>query len=553
MTYLNYITLAGGIGMFLYGIKIMGEGLELAAGNKLKKLLEKITSNKIVAVLVGATITALIQSSAATTVMVVGFVNTGLMQLSQAVGVIMGANIGTTMTSVLISLNLSDFAPIFLLFGVVLIMFSKKKTVKFVGQVITGFGLLFLGIHTMSSSMAPLKDSVTFQGFLTKATNPIYGIVIGFIITAIMQSSSASIGVLQSMAIQGIVPIGFSAFVLYGQEIGSCVPTLISTIGTKTNSKRAAMIHLLFNCFGALLFILITMFTPYLEWIKGITDNQVVQISIMHILFKVINTVVLLPFSDWLVKLSCKIVPEKDGVQNELALEYLDDHILTTPPIAVLQAGRETLRMASLARNNLSIAANMLLKSDLKNFDEVMRTEELINFLNHKITHYLVKINALEISREDAKYIGRLFHVVNDIERIGDHAQNIAEAAENEIEEKIVLSDTAKRELLQMLGAVLKLLDEAIVTFEAQQLDVTKAKKIERLEEEIDSLKDAYQMSHIERLNNGECGVKAGMLFINTLTDFERVGDHAENIAWAVNEKPDKREILESEMQVDAE
>ncbi|MCR4563042.1 MAG: Na/Pi cotransporter family protein [Clostridiales bacterium] len=543
MTYLNYIALAGGIGMFLYGIKIMGEGLELAAGNKLKKMLEKITSNKIVAVLVGATITALIQSSAATTVMVVGFVNTGLMQLSQAVGVIMGANIGTTMTSVLISLNLSDFAPIFLLTGVVLIMFSKKKTVKFVGQVITGFGLLFLGIHTMSSSMAPLKDSATFQGFLTKATNPLYGIVIGFIITAIMQSSSASIGVLQSMAIQGIVPIGFSAFVLYGQEIGSCVPTLISTIGTKTNSKRAAIIHLLFNCFGAVMFIVITMFTPYLEWIKSITDSQVVQISIMHILFKVVNTVVLLPFSNWLVKISCKLIPEKEGEETELTLEYLDDHILTTPPIAVLQAGRETLRMAFLARNNLSIAANMLLKNDLKNFDEVMRTEELINFLNHQITHYLVKINALEISREDAKYIGRLFHVVNDIERIGDHAQNIAEAAANENEEKIILSETAKSEMRNMLETVLKLLDESIASFEAQELDITKARYIEQLEDETDALKDAYQMSHIERLNNGECGMRAGMLFINTLTDFERVGDHAENIAWAVEHKPSKQEM----------
>ncbi len=543
MTYLNYITLAGGIGMFLYGIKIMGEGLELAAGNRLKKMLEKITSNKIVAVLVGATITALIQSSAATTVMVVGFVNTGLMQLSQAVGVIMGANIGTTMTSVLISLNLSDFAPIFIFLGVALLTFSKKKTVKFVGQIITGFGLLFLGIHTMSSSMAPLKDDPAFQGFLTKATNPLYGIIIGFVITAILQSSSASIGVLQSMAIQGIVPIQFSAFVLYGQEIGSCVPTLISSIGTKTNSKRAAIIHLLFNCFGAAMFILITCFTPYISWIEKITDNKVVQIAIMHILFKVINTVVLLPFSNWLVKLSKKIIPDKDGSENTLTLEYLDDHILTTPPIAVLQAGRETLRMASLARNNLSVAANMLLKNDIKSFDEVMQTEELINFLNHKITHYLVKINALEISREDAKYIGRLFHVVNDIERIGDHAQNIAEAALNENEEKLILTDTAKSEMKHMLETVLKLLDEAIATFEAQELSFDKAKYITQLEDETDALKDAYQMSHIERLNNGECEMRAGMLFVNTLIDFERVGDHAENIAWAVKQKPTKQEM----------
>jgi phosphate:Na+ symporter len=295
------------------------------------------------------------------------------------------------------------------------------------------------------------------------------------------------------------------------------------------------------------MFIAITCFTPYTSWIAKITDNQVVQISIMHILFKLVNTLVLLPFSNLLVKLSCKIIPEKEGGENELTLEYLDDHILTTPPIAVAQAGKETMRMAMLARNNLSLAGSALINNDLKNVESIMQTEELINFLNHQITRYLVKINALEISREDAKYIGRLFHVVNDIERIGDHAQNIAEAAMSETNDNLVLTETAKNELKNMLDTVLRLLDKSVAIFEQQKLDIETAKKIEALEDETDALKDAYQMSHIERLNNGECEMRAGMLFINTLVDFERVGDHAENIAWAVKEKPTKQEMVDAQ------
>lgn len=543
MTYLNYIALAGGIGMFLYGIKIMGEGLELAAGNKLKKLLEKITSNRIIAVLVGLAVTALIQSSAATTVMVVGFVNAGLMNLLQAVGIIMGANIGTTMTSVLIALDLSSIAPVFLFIGVVMMTFSKKKMVKHIGQIIAGFGLLFLGIKTMSGAMEPLRDNQTFRNLIATGSNPLVGVLIGFVVTAVMQSSSASIGVLQAMAVQGLVPIGFASYVLYGQNIGSCVTTMLSAAGTKTNSKRAAVIHLLFNCIGTAIFILITMFTPFTKWIEMLTDNTVVQISLVHIIFNVVCTCIMLPAAKLLVKAACFLVPEKANEQGSFSLEYLDERILTTSPLAVAQAGKETMRMAMLARNNFSLASRALLDSDKTNIEDIMETEELINFLNHNITRYLVKINALDISREDAKYIGRLFNVVNDIERIGDHAQNLVEAASAAIEEGQKVSPQAKKELEEMQRTVLRLLDGSIEAFEKQNLDVETAKRLNALEEEVDNLKDAYQMAHIERLNNGECETHAGMLFVNTIIDFERIGDHATNIEWAVKVKPTKEQM----------
>ena len=475
--------------------------------------------------------------------MVVGFVNAGLMNLLQAVGIIMGANIGTTMTSVLIALDFSSISPIFIFVGVVMMLFSKKKLVKHIGQIIAGFGLLFFGIKSMSTAMAPLGENQTFRNLIATGSNPLVGILIGFVVTAIMQSSSASIGVLQAMAMQGLVPISFAAYVLYGQNIGACVVTMLSSVGTKTNSKRAAVIHLLFNCIGTVIFVLITMFTPFTHWIEMITPNAVVQISIVHVTFNVICTIIMLPASKLLVKLACWLVPEKENEQSELSLEYLDERILTTPPLAVAQAGKEVMRMAMLARNNFSLASKALFDSDKTNIQSIMDTEELINFLNHNITRYLVKINALDISREDAKYIGRLFHVVNDIERVGDHAQNLAEAAEAAIESGQKVSPAAKKELEHMQKTVLTLLDGSIEVFDKQELDVESAKRLNALEDEVDNLKDAYQMTHIERLNSGECETHAGMLFVNTLIDFERIGDHATNIAWAVKQKPTAEEM----------
>lgn len=529
----NFLLFAGGIGLFLFGIKFMGDGLELAAGSKLKKLLEVLTSNRFLAVLVGFVVTAVIQSSSATTVMVIGFVNAGLMNLAQAVGVIMGANIGTTVTSVLIALDLTDIAPLAIFIGVILMIFFKKKMTTHIGQIICGFGLVFLGMSTMSSSMEPLRDFQPFQDFIINAKNPFMGVMIGLVMTAIIQSSSATIGILQALASQNLVPIEFAVYVLFGMNIGTCVTALISTAGTKVNSKRAAVIHLLFNIIGTGIFMLISAYTPYIEWLKTLNDSTMVQISIAHIIFNVVSTVVLFPFANVLVKLSCRLVPGKEAADEEMHLKYLDERILNTPPFAIVQVGKEVKRMAEMAQKNFVAASNALIEMDVSNVEKIAEREKAINFLNHKITSYLIKINSLDLLENDSKYIGSLFHVVNDIERIGDHALNLSEAAQKSVEDKLTLSDKAKEELRDLFNTTQELLTGAIDAFDKQTLTVDESFKLYELEEHIDDLSDLYQNTHIVRLNNMECSTEAGMLFVNTITDFERVGDHAINIAFS--------------------
>lgn len=529
----NFLLFAGGIGLFLFGIKFMGDGLELAAGSKLKKLLEVLTSNRFLAVLVGFVVTAVIQSSSATTVMVIGFVNAGLMNLVQAVGVIMGANIGTTVTSVLIALDLTDIAPLAIFIGVILMIFFKKKMTTHIGQIICGFGLVFLGMSTMSSSMEPLRDFQPFQDFIINAKNPFMGVMIGLVMTAIIQSSSATIGILQALASQNLVPIEFAVYVLFGMNIGTCVTALISTAGTKVNSKRAAVIHLLFNVFGTGIFMLITAYTPYIEWLKTLSDSTMVQISIAHIIFNIVSTVILFPFANILVKLSCRLIPGKEAADEEMHLKYLDERILNTPPFAIVQVGKEVKRMAEMAQKNFVAASNALIDMDVSNVEKIAEREKAINFLNHKITSYLIKINSLDLLENDSKYIGSLFHVVNDIERIGDHALNLSEAAQKSVEDKLTLSDKAKEELRDLFNTTEELLIGAIDAFDKQTLTVDESFKLYELEEHIDDLSDLYQNTHIVRLNNMECSTEAGMLFVNTITDFERVGDHAINIAFS--------------------
>ena len=534
MSITNILSLAGGIGLFLFGIRIMGEGLENAAGSKLKRLLEVITSNRFLAVFVGFLVTAVIQSSSATTVMVVGFVNAGIMSLTQAVGVIMGANIGTTVTSVLIALNFSDIAPVAVLIGIILLMATKKTLSKNIGNIFIGFGLLFVGMSMMSSAMAPLRDFEPFQTFIVKATNPIAGILIGMVMTALIQSSSASIGILQALAMQGLVPLKFSIFVLFGQNIGTCITALLSTVGTKKNSKRAAVIHLLFNVLGTGIFVLIAMLTPYVSWIEKMTDDPVSQIAIAHIVFNVVSTIVMLPFVNMLVKLSCTIVPGKDESENELRCKYIDDRLLNTPPFAVMQVGNEVARMAQIARDNFCMGARALINRNDKDLDKVFENEDVINYLNHNITSYLVKLNALDITDNDSKYIANVFHAINDIERIGDHAMNLAEAAQRNIVDGLTISKTASDELKELFNSVITLVDRAIHAFNEQKLDPEEARELSELEEHIDDLTMECQDSHIFRLNRKECNTEAGMLYMNTITDFERVGDHAINIAFLI-------------------
>lgn len=539
MGILDFVVFLGGVGLFLYGIKIMGQGLEMAAGSKMKSLLDKVTSNKFMAVLIGVIITALIQSSSATTVMVVGFVNAGLMNLVQATGVIMGANIGTTVTSVLIALDLSTIAPVFVFGGAALLVFAKKKFLTHIGEILAGFGLLFLGMDTMSAAMTPLRDSQIFTDLMIKANNPIIAILVGLVFTAIIQSSSASIGILQALAIKGLVPIEFAVFVLFGQNIGTCVTALLSAAGSKTNSKRAAIIHLLFNALGTVIFVLISLFTPYIDLLKMISDDTVVQISAAHLIFNIVSTFILFPFSNKLVALSRRIIPDKeDRLSRAAQLSYLDERILSTPPLAVKQAGNEVMRMAELAKDNFLKAAKAFINIDDSQLDEIADTEEVINFLNHSITPYLVKINNLDISEQDSEYISSLFHAVTDIERIGDHATNLAEATIYRKENNPVLSDDAISELNVMMDNIEKLLDKSITIFKNQTATVEEAKEAVDLEEYIDDLHDESNNNHIKRMNKGKCDTKAGMLFINTITDFERVADHAINIAFYIHNPP---------------
>ena len=541
MSIANILSMAGGLGLFLFGIRTMGDGLENAAGAKLKRMLEVLTGNRFLAVLVGFVVTAIIQSSTATTVMVVGFVNAGMMTLAQAVGVIMGANIGTTVTSLLIALNFSSVAAASVLVGVILMLASKKTLVKNLGSIFTGFGLLFLGIDLMSDSMAPLRESAGFMNFIVAVSDsplrPLFGILLGIVMTAVLQSSSASVGVLQTLAMQGLVPLKFSVFVLFGQNIGTCLTALFSTVGAKKNSKRAAVIHLLFNLLGTGMFILIALLTPYIEWIEKISSDPMAQIAISHIVFNVVSTVVLFPFAKLLVKLSCLIVPGKDDSESEMHCRFIDDRLLNTPPFAVMQVGKEVARMAKLARDNFETSAYALINRSDKDLDKVMEKEEVINYLNHHITSYLVKLNALDITDSDSDYIARVFHAINDIERVGDHAINLAEAAQHNIGEGLKFSDPAREELNQLCGSVVTLLERSMAAFDNQSLSDNEAKELSDLEEHIDDLTLECQDSHIFRLNRKECNTEAGMLYLNTITDFERVGDHAINIAFLARSK----------------
>ncbi len=538
------INFLAGVAIFLFGIKIMSDGLEHVAENKMKSILSTLTKNKFMAVAVGALVTALIQSSTATTVMTVGFVNAGLMTLSQAAGVIMGANIGTTVTSILIALDFTNVSSVMLFLGVFVYIFVKKDVVKHAGQAFAGFGMMFMGLGLMSTAMEPLRDISAFKDFMTSATNPFLLILIGAVFSALIHSSAASIAILTTLASSGLVDIKQALFILYGLNIGTVITALFSALASKTNSKRTAIVHLLFNVFGTLLFVIIS-FIPsssgkgiYIDLLEMFTDNIVAQISAAHVIFNVGSTILLFPFSNLLIKLSCLIIKDKDDKENALSFEYYDERLLATPAVAVAQIGREVVRMASLSKKNFKIASESLINNDISSSEEILEREQLINYLNHNITSSLVKINKLDLDAQDAKYIGRLFRVVGDLERVGDHAVNILEAAESRYNEKLKLPSAANQELINIKDCVLELLDGSIDAFSNQELTVEEAVRLNTLEKCTDELKEQYTQNHIDRLNSQESETRAGIMFVNSLVDFERVGDHATNIAWAVKNKP---------------
>lgn len=542
----NILLAMGGLGLFLYGMKLMGDGLELAAGSRLRKMLEKLTTNRYLGALVGLVVTGIIQSSTAVSVMVVGFVNAEIMTLSQAIGVIMGANIGTTVTSILLSFKISTYAPIAIFIGAFMVVLCKKNNHKYAGQIIAGFGILFFGMSTMSGGLEPLADSPFFKDILTSVSNPFVGILVGVIFAAAIQSSSASVGVLQALGAVGALALPNAVYIIYGLNIGACSTAVISSIGATKAARRTAMAHVIFNTLGTILFTIITLLTPFISWVQQCTDYVPLQISIVHIVFNVLCTLLFLPMSNLLTKLACIIVPGEDETKEACRLKYIDSRLLQTPPIAVSQVTKEIERMGNLAKKNFGMAMDALLKKDTAMIENVEANEDVIDYLNQEITTYLVKINGLNLEDSDRVMIGSYYHVVSDMERIGDHCENICELAAMEIAKGESFSETALKEIAQMQKLVSSIIENSLFMFSTRQYDKKMIKVVSNTEQEIDNCTSLYKENHIERLSNGECDATVGTLFMELLTNLERIADHSTNIAFSMypNQKVSEKSQL---------
>lgn len=533
----NIISLLGGLGLFLFGMKYMSDGLNQVAGNKMQALLEKLTRNRFKGFLLGVVVTAVIQSSSATTVMLMGFLNAGIMDLAQATGVIIGANIGTTITAVLIAIDVSAIAPFCIFIGTVMALFCKKQTQKYIGQVILGFGVLFFGLKYMSGpdAMGVLKTSAAFQTFITKANNPILGLVIGFIMCSVLQSSSASIGVLQALAMTSasLMPMKFAIFLIIGINVGSAMPLFLSAIGAKTNAKRAAVIYFIFDFVGMLIFTPIALIFPqYMDWITTLSDNGSVQVAIAHIIFKVVTAFVMLPFIKWVVKLSEIIIKPKEH-DTRLRFEFIDKKVSNNPVATAMQIGSEVERMARLVRNNFVIACEGFIVMDNSRQRELEENEELINWLNHNISDFMVTITSKEMPGAVSEYIGKLFHVITDLERIGDHAQNIMNRVCTAKDDDLGFTETGIAEFKEIYEIDLELLDRALGAFMNKHLTDDEEHQLHYLEDTIDYLTLTAQDNHVQRLREKKCHTSSGVIYTKALQDLERVGDHSYNIAWA--------------------
>ena len=534
MDYMSILSLLGGLGLFLFGIKAMGEGLEQAAGSKMKKLLESLTRNRFLAVFMGAAITAILQSSSATTVMIVGFVNAGLITLRDAIGVIMGANIGTTVTSLMLSVEL-DFGMLFATIGAICLLAGNKHIFHVTGQIMMWLGVLFVGMDTMSSAMVPLREWQGFVDMMTFASNPLVGVLVGALITALLQSSSASVGILQALAGTGVISLQASMFILFGQNIGTCVTALIASVGTNRTAKRAAVVHLLFNIIGSVLFIIIALTLPLTTWVERMAgDNLRLQISFVHIIFNVTTTLALLPLSSVLEKLAFMVVRGEDKPIEPMRMQYFDTRLFSTPPIAAQQLFKEVQRMALLALDNFKFSLQYL--NSTKNADkkEFINREEVIDLLNDEITQNLIELRGLHLTSDDIHLTGSLFHVVNDLERIGDHATNIVEIAESYHTNKYKFSPKAQLEYKEIFEKVGLMLEKSIDIFCNQKTDVSSIADVLNLEKDVDNLCETYANHHIDRVKDKKCTPQNGMLFLDLLNNLERIGDHADNLAISV-------------------
>lgn len=525
------IELFGGLGLFLYGMKLMGDGLENSAGDKLKKILEKVTSNPIMAVTVGAIVTAVVQSSSATTVMVVGFVNAGLMNLAQAAGVIMGANIGTTITAQLVAFKLTDYAPLFIAIGALIVMSAKAKKRREVGNIILGFGILFLGMSTMSGAMKPLASSPVFSNMVVAiGHNWFIGIFVGLAMTAVLQSSSATTGILISLATAGAINIQAALPILFGCNIGTCVTALLACMGANKTAKKAAIMHLMFNVIGTIIFL---PFIPIMvRMVIQISPDDVSrQIANSHTIFNIVATIVMFPFIKVMINLVNKLIPGEDEIEK-VGPKYIDDKILETPVIAAGQVMKETIRMANKAKQNLELSMEAFNNNDDKLVEKVYENEKIINVLEEAITAYLVKLSKCDLSDKEKNIVTATFHVITDIERIGDHAENIAELALQKSFKKITYSEEAVKELEIVYNNTLEALAISIDAYESRDLE--KAEFVYGVEQAIDINQKEYRENHIKRLHDGKCGAYEGAIFVDLLSNFERIGDHATNIADSV-------------------
>lgn len=541
------LSMAGGLGLFLFGMKLMSEGIEKAAGAKLRGILEFFTKNRFAGMVVGILFTGIVQSSSACTVMVVSFVNSGLMDLYQAAGVIFGANIGTTITSQLVSFNLSEIAPVFLLAGVLAVMFSKNQTVMKVGEIILGFGVLFMGLTGMSSAMSGLREQPEIVEILGSLTNPLLAVLVGMILTAVIQSSSVTVSIVLLMANQGLLSLPICMYIILGCNIGSCVSAMLASLAGKKDAKRAAMIHFLFNVIGSTVVFIVLQVAGGLivELIHDISgDNAGRFVANAHTIIKVFQVVVLLPFSNMIVRLTYLFIPGDDkkiGYRDSFQLKYIGEKVVFNPATAVVEVIKELERMASLASENLNRAMNALITLDQDDIDEVYSVEKNINFLNHAITDYMVKINQTTLPIEDLKSIGALFHVVNDIERIGDHAENMADSAMVRKEKGVGFSKEAQKEMGEMLDMVNTIVQYAIEMF-ANGSD-EHLQDILKLEDCVDKKERDLQRAHVERLTKNECSPEAGMIFSDVISALERISDHATNIAFSIlNNDPEEAE-----------
>ena len=536
----DVLSLLGGLALFLYGMQMMSTGLEAAAGNKMKSILEKLTSNRIKGVLVGAVITAVIQSSSATTVMVVGFVNSGLMTLKQAVWIIMGANIGTTITGQLIALDIGAIAPLFAIVGVAVMMFVKNEKVHHISSIFAGLGILFMGMDMMGAAMEPLQDSEAFINLMTQFSNPLIGILVGAVFTAVIQSSSASVGILQALAATGLVPLSSAVYVLFGQNIGTCITAVLASIGMKVNAKRTTIIHLMFNIIGTVIFTIVCMVTPYVHLIESLTPgNPVAQIANAHTIFNIVTTLLLLPFGTQMANIATKILPDsKKEDDEERRLKYIrpfeSSYAIGHSAVAVSQVRDEVERMRDMVGKNISAAFDTLISYDDKLRQKVGEREEYIDYLNKGISEYIVSLMASEMSMDDSRKINGYYSIVSNLERIADHAVNIAEYADDMKKWDLQFSDNVLEELGEMKKQCMASLDTIKEVTSENADDVLK--QAAAMEQKNDNMRDKYFKKQMQRLKKGKCKPQSGIVFSEILTDFERMGDHVLNIAQEYKE-----------------